>query len=52
LGDERVSELLKVYYFYGATHGDMRRAEEELNFSINDYFLKIQDQYAPWRFRN
>jgi len=50
LGDERVSELLKVYYFYGATHGALRRAEEELNFSINDYFLKIQDRYAPWSF--
>ena len=50
LGDEKVSDLLKVYYSYGATQGALRRAEEELDFSINDYFLKIQQQYAPWSF--
>jgi len=50
LGDEKVSDLLKVYYSYGATQGALRRAEEELDFSINDYFLKIQQQYPPWSF--
>lgn len=52
LGDENVSDLLKVYYINGATHGAMRRAEEEVNFSINEYFLKIQQQYTPWSFQD
>ena len=52
LGDENVSDLLKVYYIHGATHGALRRAEEELDLSIDDYFLKIQQQYSPWEFQD
>ena len=50
LGDEKVSDLLKIYYIYGANHGALRRAEEEMSFSIDDYFIKIKQQYTPWSF--
>jgi len=52
LGDEKVSDLLKVYYSNGATLGALRRAEEKLDFSIDDYFLKIQGEYTPWSFHD
>ena len=52
LGDENISEFLRIYYINGANFGALRRAEEELSLSIDDYFLKIQGQYAPWSFQD
>ena len=26
----------------------LRRAEKDLNFSIDSYFQKVQDGYKPW----
>jgi radical SAM superfamily enzyme YgiQ (UPF0313 family) len=50
LGDDKVSDLLLEYYNYGANFGALRRAEKIMNFSINDYFLKIQNCFNPWTF--
>ncbi len=48
LGDRRTAKFLIAYYLNGANMGAFRRAEKELNFSINSYFNKIQDGYKPW----
>ncbi|MHA1507287.1 MAG: radical SAM protein, partial [Promethearchaeota archaeon] len=48
LGDSSISELLLRYYANGANMGALRRAEKELDFSIDDYFRKIQGGYKPW----
>ncbi len=48
LGDRNISKLLLQYYFNGANMGALRRAEKDLNFSIDNYFQKVQDGYKPW----
>ncbi|MFX1240755.1 MAG: B12-binding domain-containing radical SAM protein [Promethearchaeota archaeon] len=48
LGDEQISDLLLYYYNFGATFSSLEKAEKELNFSINDYLLKIKESYSPW----
>jgi radical SAM superfamily enzyme YgiQ (UPF0313 family) len=48
LGDRRINELLIEYYKNGANFGAFRRAQSILNFSIDDYLLKIKDCYTPW----
>ena len=48
LGDRSVATLLLAYYLNGSDMGALRRAEKEQNFSINNYFKKIQDGYNPW----
>ncbi|MHA1491002.1 MAG: B12-binding domain-containing radical SAM protein [Promethearchaeota archaeon] len=50
LGDKKVSDILLNYYLNGANFGSFRRAEKELNFSINDFLLKIKAGYRPWSF--
>ena len=50
LGDRTTTKLLLAYYLNGANMGALRRAEKELNFSINDYFKKVNDGYIPWNF--
>ncbi|MFX1237455.1 MAG: hypothetical protein ACFE8P_07010, partial [Promethearchaeota archaeon] len=49
LGDWNTGELLKVYYLNGANLGALRRAEKELDMSVNDYLLKIGSGYIPWK---
>ncbi|GAI69601.1 unnamed protein product, partial [marine sediment metagenome] len=39
---------LLEYYFNGANMGSLRRAEKDLNFSIDSYFQKVHDGYKPW----
>ncbi|MBD3193620.1 MAG: radical SAM protein [Candidatus Lokiarchaeota archaeon] len=48
LGDTNIGNLLIKYYEYGATYGSLRRAEKELNISIDDYLLKVKQNYTPW----
>jgi radical SAM superfamily enzyme YgiQ (UPF0313 family) len=48
LGDEQISDLLLYYYINGASFTSLEKAEKELNFSINDYLLKIGGSYSPW----
>jgi radical SAM superfamily enzyme YgiQ (UPF0313 family) len=48
LGDKRVNELLIEYYKNGANFGALRRAQSNLNLSIDDYLLRINDCYTPW----
>ena len=48
LGDRNISKLLLQYYYNGANMGALRRVEKDLNFSIDDYFQKVQDGYKPW----
>ena len=50
LGDRSTAKILLAYYLNGANMGALRGAEKELNFSIDDYFKKIQDGYIPWSF--
>ncbi len=50
LGDRYTSKLLLAYYLNGANMGALRRAEKELNFSINGYFNQVNDGYRPWNF--
>ena len=48
LGDENISDLIINYYVEGATIGAFRRAEKELNFSVDDYLKRIKSCYTPW----
>jgi len=48
LGDRSIAKILLAYYYNGANMGALRRAEKELDISINNYFNKIQDGYIPW----
>jgi radical SAM superfamily enzyme YgiQ (UPF0313 family) len=50
LGNEEVSNLLLHYYSNGASFGALRRAEKTLNFSIDEYLLRIKSGYSPWIF--
>jgi radical SAM superfamily enzyme YgiQ (UPF0313 family) len=49
LGDENISELLLEYYFNGATFGALKKAEKDFDIYIDDYFLKVQNGYVPWK---
>ena len=49
LGDQEISELLINYYQNGANYSALRRAEEQTNLSIDNYLLKIQECYTPWK---
>ena len=49
LGDIEVSDLLINYYLNGASFGALRRAVRDLNFSSDDYLLKIKSCYSPWK---
>ncbi|MCK4687243.1 MAG: radical SAM protein [Candidatus Lokiarchaeota archaeon] len=49
LGDQNISELLINYYLNGANFGSLRKVQKELNFSMNNYLIKIKDCYSPWR---
>ena len=48
LGNEDISELIVKYYLDGATIGAFKRAEKELNFSVEDYLKRIESCYTPW----
>jgi radical SAM superfamily enzyme YgiQ (UPF0313 family) len=50
LGDEKVAELLVEYYRLGANLGSLRRAENYLNISIDDYFKKVNSGFKPWKY--
>ncbi len=50
LGDERISELLINYYYDGANFNSLNNAENKLNFSLDEYLLKIRNCYSPWNF--
>ena len=50
LGDEEIAELLIEYYKLGANLGSLRRAENNLNYSIDDYFKKINSGFKPWKY--
>ena len=50
LGDRSTTKLLLAYYLNGANMGALRRAEKELDFSINEYFNLINGGYRPWNF--
>jgi len=52
LGDQNVAEVLSNYYLNGANMGALRRAEKELDFSIDEYFKRIQMGYKPWPLQN
>ncbi|MBN1802362.1 MAG: radical SAM protein [Candidatus Lokiarchaeota archaeon] len=48
--DREISKLLMVYYQNGANFGALRRAERQLEMSIDNYFDKISSGYVPWSF--
>ncbi|MFX1418044.1 MAG: B12-binding domain-containing radical SAM protein [Promethearchaeota archaeon] len=48
LGNKQISDILLRYYSYGATLGALKKTENELNFSLNQYLLKIKECYTPW----
>ncbi|MFX1569517.1 MAG: B12-binding domain-containing radical SAM protein [Promethearchaeota archaeon] len=48
LGNQEVSNLLFEYYNNGATFVNLQKAEKDLNFSLNNYLLKIKECYSPW----
>lgn len=50
LGDERIGNLLINYYKNGSNFGALRRAENNMNFTINDYLLEIKNCYSPWNY--
>ncbi|KKL51511.1 hypothetical protein LCGC14_2294750, partial [marine sediment metagenome] len=41
-------ELLINYYYRGANFVALQKAEEELDFSFDEYLLKIKNCYSPW----
>ncbi len=49
LGDQETSEILLKYYQYGANFGALRKAENELKYSLDDYLFKIKSCYSPWK---
>ncbi len=49
LGNEEVSNLLLNYYSNGASFGALRRAEKTLDFSLDEYLLRIKSCYTPWK---
>jgi radical SAM superfamily enzyme YgiQ (UPF0313 family) len=49
LGDQNISELLINYYLNGANFGALRKVQNEMNFSMNDYLFQIKECYSPWR---
>ena len=49
IGDMTMSELLLNYYENGATLGALRKAENDLDFSLDKYLLKIRGCYSPWK---
>jgi len=49
LGNQKVSDMLLSYYYNGANFGALQKAGNDLQFSINDYLLKIRDCYSPWK---
>ncbi len=49
LGNQQVSDLLLNYYNNGATPVGLQKAEKDLNFSLNDYLLKVKECYSPWK---
>lgn len=51
VGDEEVSELLIKYYQNGANFGSLRRVLKESHFSLDNYLLRIQNGYSPWKFQ-
>ncbi|MFX0011115.1 MAG: B12-binding domain-containing radical SAM protein [Candidatus Hermodarchaeota archaeon] len=50
LGDESVESLLFEYYQNGATRNALKRAENLVDFIIDEYFEKIKNGYNPWIF--
>ena len=50
LGDLNTCDFLINYYLNGANFGALRRTEKELNFSLDEYLLKIKGCYTPWKF--
>ncbi|MHA2039686.1 MAG: B12-binding domain-containing radical SAM protein [Promethearchaeota archaeon] len=48
LGDQDISELLLKYYQNGANYSAIRKAEGQLNLSIDEYLLKVKEGYSPW----
>ena len=48
MGDTRMSDLLMEFYKKGAKFSDLKKAEEQIGFSTNDYLLKIKEGYMPW----
>ncbi|MFW9876553.1 MAG: radical SAM protein, partial [Candidatus Thorarchaeota archaeon] len=49
LGDHRVSDLLINYYQNGANFGALKKSEKILQFSFDDYLLRIKSGYSPWK---
>ncbi|MHA2267515.1 MAG: hypothetical protein ACXAB8_06905, partial [Promethearchaeota archaeon] len=48
LGDQEISELLLKYYQNGANYSAIRKAEGQINLSIDEYLLKVKEGYSPW----
>ncbi|MFX1389339.1 MAG: B12-binding domain-containing radical SAM protein [Promethearchaeota archaeon] len=48
IGDLQVSEILLKTYLNGATFTSLQKAEKELDFSFDNYLLKIRNCYSPW----
>lgn len=48
LGNHEIADLLLKYYNYGANFGALKKVENELYFSLNNYLLKVKDCYSPW----
>ncbi|HEC37787.1 MAG TPA: B12-binding domain-containing radical SAM protein, partial [bacterium] len=49
IGDNEVSELLLNYYQNGANFGALKKAENDLGFSFDNYLLKLKGCYSPWK---
>ena len=48
VGGMSFGKLLLEYYLNGATYGAFKKAERNLNISIDDYLLKVQEGNIPW----
>jgi len=51
LADQKVADIFIDYYMNGANMGALRRTEKELDFSIDEYLLKIKTGYRPWQLK-
>ena len=51
IGDKVLTKILLNFYLNGGTMGALRKAEKELDFDTDNYLLKIQNGYVPWKIK-
>ncbi len=48
VGDQEMSKFLLHYYQNGANYRALKKTEQQLNYDINNQFIKVNKGYIPW----